>query len=267
MPRASEREERRRRTEARLYGRERGEIVVRTPASIRDYWVGYLRETVRADRDAVVLYVGKAGSGKSTGIMDLAWRIDPTFTPETMEQRVAFRPRHVATIYSTVPRYGVGWIDEAVSSGLMATDHFSADQKDLVELINNIRAKNAVLFVALPHLSDLALSFRARRADLRIEVTPKDETDSGEPEAHVGRRPSGRQFFREDEKWFGFMDDPDENPLRWDEYRGSSDPWARALWDAYYPLKMRYLDKTVERIGDRMDARERAREKKMRRAD
>lgn len=262
VPTAAPREEARRRTEAALYGREREVPTVLTDADVRDYWVGEFRERVRADKDCVVLATGPAGSGKSTSVLDLAWRIDPTFTPGTLAERVAFRPEHIPTIYKRTPPYGVAWVDEAVTAGLLATDTFSPDQKDLVQLVNIIRAHNVVLFLVVPYLSDLAKSMRARRADYRIEVTPAEDTETGRPEAHVGRKVRGRQFFLDDGRWLGFHDDDTANPLRWPDYRSSSDARERAFWAAYYPLKLRYLDDAVDAIEARMDAREEKRRMK-----
>jgi energy-coupling factor transporter ATP-binding protein EcfA2 len=263
-PSTSEREERFRVAEARLYGTTREAPEVWTDDTVRDFWVAELQRVVRGDGDAVVLVAGKSGSGKSTLVLDLAWRIDPSFTPATLEEHIAFRPSHVARLYRTVPRYGVGWVDEAAASGLMARDTFSSDQKDLVELIAQIRARNVVLFIIMPHLGELAKGFRARRSDYKLETTAKEETADGRPEAHMGRRVFQRQHFLDDGKWLGFRDDPDANPLRWPDYRTSSDPKHRALWEAYVPLKFRYMNASVETIERRMTEREARRSKKAR---
>lgn len=241
-----------------LYGRERTDEAVWTVESIKDYWVGEWLARVHADADAVVLTWGPPGSGKSTCQLDMARRLDPTFTPATLAERVAFRANHLPTLYKRTPRFGACIVDEAVSAGLLSTEHFTPDQRDLVELINLIRAKNVVLFIALPDPSDLAKSFRARRADYRIEVE-KEGTDDA-PVGHVGRRVRGRKFFLDEGKWLGFSDDRDANPLRWNRYSDSSDPTERALWAAYLPLKMKYLDDRVRSIETRMRARADARE-------
>jgi len=259
VPRASDGEESRRSTEALLYGFDRTKPVVWTDAAVRDYWVAEWRERVRADQDAVILVWGKAGSGKSTCVLDLAWRIDPTFTPQSLEERIAFRPAHVARIYRTTPVYGVGWVDEAVTSGLLSTDTFSKDQKNIVELVNIIRAQNVVLFVVMPDPSELAKSMRARRADYRIDVLAGDQVGSPHPVGHVGRRVYGRKFFLDDGRWLGFSDDSQANPLRWPDYRTSDEPQHRALWDAYYPLKRRYMKTRVASIEEEMTAREKRR--------
>ena len=260
VPTASREEKALRAARDALYGREREETVVWTDAAVHDFWATEFRERVRADGDAVVLTWGPAGSGKSTCQMDVARRVDPTFTPLTLPDRVAFRAEHVPTLYQRTPRYGAAIIDEAVSSGLMATDHFTQDQKDLVELVNLIRAKNVVLFIALPDPSDLAKSFRARRADYRIEVVKEFFDDV--PEAHVGRRVRNRKFFLDEGRWLGFSDDPDANPYRWNNYATSPDPVERELWDTYRPLKLRYLDDRVEAVATDMRARADARSRK-----
>lgn len=258
--RAHEAEERHRRAESALYDLERIQADVWPSDRIKGFWVDELRARVRRDKDAVVLVWGEPGSGKSTCVMDMARRVDPTFTPDTLSDRAAFKPRDVPRIYQTTPQYGAAWIDEAVSSGLLATDTLSGDQKDLVELINVIRAKNVVLFVVVPDPGDLAKSFRARRADYRIECQPLVE---GSPAAaFVGRRVRQRKFNLDDGKWLGFRDDPTANPITWNEYRTSSVPIERALWDAYRPLKYGFLDDKATEIGDRMDTRAARRTKK-----
>lgn len=264
VPTASPRERALRRGEAALYGRSPVDTTVRTAEDIATFWADEFQARVRADQDALVLAWGPGGSGKSTCVMDLARRVDETFTADTLPERYAFRAHHVPTLYQRTPRYGAAVIDEAVSSGLLATDTFTPEQKELVELINIIRAKNVVLFVLLPDPSDLAKAFRARRADYRIEV--EKETFDSIPVAHIGRRVRGRKHFLDDGRWLGFMDDPDENPYRWDEYKGSDDAAKRALWDVYYPLKMKYLDERVDSLKRRMEARAHAREDKERRA-
>jgi hypothetical protein len=254
-------EEAMRRAESIAYGVERAEADVWTDERRDRFWTDELRARVRRDKDAVVLVTGKPGSGKSTWVMDRARKVDDTFTPATLPERVAFDPEGVVGLYRHTPRYGAAWIDEAVAAGLLATETHTADQIDLVTLVNVIRARNVILFVIVPNLSDLALSFRARRADYRVEC---DEIFEGMPAtSHVGRKTGGRQFYRDDGTWHGFVDDPLANPVHVEDYRTSMDPACRALWDAYAPLKAAFLDTEVDDIARAMrrrHARFRARE-------
>lgn len=243
-----------------LYGARRSSNIVLTNDDILDAWVGEFRARVRADQDACVLNWGPAGSGKSTMGLHLGRHIDPSFNARTLPDRVAFRPEHIPLVYKRTPRYGFAFIDEAASAGLMATDTFSPDQKDLVELVNAIRAKNVVLFVNIPDPSDLAKSFRARRADYRIEV--RKEYFDEPPVGYLGRRVRERKFRMDDGKWLGFSDEPEANPLRWPEYRTSEVADERRLWEVYYPMKMRYLDDSVDSIETRMKARAERRRKR-----
>jgi hypothetical protein len=250
---ADESEERLRRAESILYGVDRTDADVWTDERKDAAWTEELRARTRQDKDAVVLVAGPPGSGKSTWVIDRARKVDPTFTPRTLPERVAFSPEGVVNLYRHTTRGMAAWIDEAAAAGLMATETHTADQMDLVKLVNIIRARNVVLFVIMPNLSDLALAFRARRADYRVEC---DEIIEGVPAvSHVGRKTRGRQFFRDDGTWHGFIDDPRANPLHIPDYRTSTDPALRAYWDVYAPLKAAFLDAEVEDIGDGMARR------------
>lgn len=251
-PTAEGREGRLRAATAGLYGGTVGTSDVMTPDAVRDFWRDEFRTRLRSDQDCVVLDWGEPGSGKSTAAIDLCRLVDDTFTPETLPDRVAFRPAHVARLYEATPRYGAAWVDEAGAAGLLSTDTHTADQADLVELINLIRAKNILLVVIMPDPSDLAKSFRARRADYRIECEPIPNRGT----AHIGRRAKGRKFFRDDDRWLGFMDDTVADPYAFTEYQDSPDASLRAYWAAYEPLKYEFLGRRVTEIREDMERRD-----------
>jgi GTPase SAR1 family protein len=252
-----------------LYARPDEVPDVWTDERIDRFWTDELSARLRADEDALVLVWGPAGSGKSTFVLDRVRKLDPTLTPDNLAERVAFRPEHIPELYRRAPRYGAVWVDEAVSAGLLSTDTHDEDQKDLVQLINTIRAKNLCLFVLLPSAGDLAKSFRARRADYRVEVhKPVDPT--GPRYAYVGRKVHGREFYLPDGRWLGFDDDKRANPVTFHDYRTSPDPTERALWARYFELKSRYLDENIDTIAAdmarRAEARAKRRERRERRA-
>lgn len=241
IPTASPREERVRHIRATLYDEEAPIPDAHSSRELDDAFTDELKTRVRNDRDAVVLVWGEAGSGKSTFVLDRARKVDETFNAATLPQRVAFRAWQVPGIYRATPRYGACFIDEAASAGLLSTESpFSKRQRGLVELINIIRADNKVLFVLIPSPDDLAKSYRARRADYRVETYIDELGEAGH--AWLGRRVRGRHFFLADARWLGFSDDERGVPLTWPEYRGSKDPEARALWDAYWPLKKAHMN-------------------------
>jgi hypothetical protein len=248
-------EERQRRADRILYGEEKTTAEFWSDDRIDAYWTEEFKSRLRRDQDAVILVWGPAGSGKSSLIMDRIRKMDPTFTAETLPDRVAFKSSQIADLYSNVPRYGAFWVDEALSAGLLATDTNAGEQADLVEMINAVRALNLALFIAMPNPSDLAKSFRARRADYRIEIV-RDGDGPGRPIAYVGRRPIRRKFYAEDSRWLGFIDDEKANPLRWPDLRNSDDPKARALWETYYPLKMGWLRNRLGELGEGAKLRE-----------
>lgn len=248
-------EEPRRAAERMLYGEERGQMEVWTPDRIDAFWTEEFRQRLRRDQDCVVLVWGAPGIGKSSFIIDRLRKLDPSFTPATLPDRVCFKTSQITDRYERVPRYGGFWVDEALSAGLLATDTATGEQADLVEAVNATRALNLALFIAMPNPSDLAKSFRARRADYRFDLIREA---SGKPIAYGGRKPEHRKFKSEDSRWLGFSDEPRANPVRWPDLQNSADPAERALWDAYYPLKMRWLRSRLAEIGEGAKLREAA---------
>lgn len=258
VPTADPIEERARRSRSILYDEERSVPDVWSERRADEEFTAELRARVRGDRDAVVITWGEPGTGKSTFVLDRARKVDPTFTPETLPDRVAFRADQIPGLYENTPRYGVAWIDEAGSAGLLSTEPaFSPRQRAIVEMVNLIRFKNVVLFVVIPDPDNLTKSFRVRRADYRVE-TQKEGVDEA-PFAYMGRKVVRRHFLMADSKWLGFSDEEHGVALRWPEYRNSPDPTLRAYWDAYFPLKTRFADKRIPEIR-RMLERSRRRE-------
>lgn len=262
---ANDRNELRRQTFATLENRPRLSGSVLTPLEIREYWTDEWHERLHSDKDVVVMCHGPPGVGKSTAILDQMHNLDvreygkPTeITPKLLASHIAFKPWQVATCYRETPQFSCFSIDEAATTALLATGTFNADQIDLVQLINIVRAKNTALFLAIPDPSDLAKSFRARRADYRMEI-PNDPVGSINS-FYVGQKVRGRKFFLDDGRWLGFSDDETYNPVEFHDYRTSADTFERALWDAYRPLKMANLDDTVDIIEARMRDREAGRE-------
>lgn len=252
------REEVRRRARAILLGYERDRPDVWTDERINEFWDDEIRARLRSDQDCVIVAWGPPGSGKSNCVLDRARRIDPTFTSETLTERVAFKAEQVPDLYDTTPRYGACVIDEAASAGLLAMDSPFGVQRDLVELINIIRARNVALFVVIPDPAELAKSFRARRADYRIEVV---QVDDERREGWVGRRVRGRKYYMDDGRWLGFDDEKVANPITWTNWRTSDNEELRRMWNIYYPLKMENLGNVVSKVRNAMRARAERREK------
>lgn len=251
-------EEVRRRARSILLGTDREHPDIWTDERINEVWDDEFRARLRSDQDCVVVGWGPPGSGKSNCMLNLAHRIDPTFNSDTLAERVAFTAEQVPDLYDVTPRYGACVIDEAASAGLLAMDSPFGVQRDLVELINIIRARNVWLGVVIPDPAELAKSFRARRADYRVEVV---QVDDERREGWVGRRVRGRKYYMDDGRWLGFDDEKIANPITWTNWRTSSDPELRKMWEVYYPLKMKNLSNVVAKVRAAMTKRAERREK------
>ncbi len=259
------RDEFRRRVVSAMDRRPRAKGDILLPQEIDEFWTQEFHDRLHSDKDVVVMVNGLPGSGKSTAILDRMHKLDvaeygqPTeIVPALLSSHIAFKPWEVPTCYRETPRYSTFSIDEAATTALMATGTFNPDQMDLVELINIVRAKNIALFIAIPDPSDLAKSFRARRADYRMEIP--DYPEGNINTYYVGQKVRGRKHFLDDGRWLGFMDEETYNPVQFHDYRTSSDAFERSLFAAYLPLKMANLGQTVDDIEARMREREGKRE-------
>jgi hypothetical protein len=150
-----------------FYGRKET-LEVMDNITVREYWFDEWKKRIANDYDVFVVWTGPVGSGKSSGAIEAATILDPSFTAE----RIVYTP---AELIDMVDRCTAGQViiyDEAVL-GVLATDTFKNEQKALIKTFATMRSKRLVLFLCIPNIFLLAKGIREERMTHWIAIVDR----------------------------------------------------------------------------------------------
>jgi hypothetical protein len=203
-------------------GWEEDGVPFHAPEDIRKHWLAVLRERVGygpgGDYDNVIALTARKGRSKSTLGLSLGMWLSPKrFTLEN----VVFRGADLVGKYETAKRGDVIVYDEAVL-GLLSTDWWTYEAKDLVKAVTIARDVHAHTILCLPRFARLNKTFREDLVDFWIRVDTRGTGYVHEP------APKERYS---DWRGVGFFPDKEWNPLTWDSLKG--DP----IWKNYSKLR------------------------------
>ncbi len=193
-----------------------------SPEAVRRHWLAVFRERVgyglEGDYDNVIAITARKGRSKSTlGLSFGRWLAPRRFGLEN----VVFRGADLIGRYETAKRGDVIVYDEAVL-GLLSTDWWTEEAKDLVKAVTIARDVHAHTILCLPRFARLNKTFREDLVDFWIRV---DRRGLG-----YVHEPAPRERYS-DWRGVGFFPDREWNPLTWDSLKG--DP----LWKAYSKVR------------------------------
>lgn len=123
--------------------------------------------------DCLAIYHGQEGSGKSTLMMQTAFRFDPDFSIE----QVAFTPQQFQDAIENAKVGGCIVWDEAIT-GANAQRHAENTSKEIISKLTQIRKKRLVLLLGFPYLHMLNKYF-VSRCLFSVYVYAKDFNDRG----------------------------------------------------------------------------------------
>lgn len=125
----------------------------------------YIIRAVKNKHDAVTLYSGMEGSGKSTIAMTLAYYCDPTFNVK----RVVFSTNDLIDAIDNAKRGQAIVFDEAVI-GMSSGDSSTQLQKTLIKKFVTIRKKGLYILIVIPSIFMLKKYFAIFRTRLCIHT-------------------------------------------------------------------------------------------------
>lgn len=202
------------------------------PAEGFDYWCERILARSMNHYDAVIIMTGETGSGKSTGVLRMAQKMDPTFT---LEKRLCYSPAQIIAAYENIEVGQVVLFDEGVR-GLLAGDQSTTEQKALVQALALVREKGAILFICAPNIWNVAKQIRQHRSSLWIHVMGRGLALVHERDARLRYIPDQTLGFRRSEVC---------PYLEWRKY-----PETSRFWLAYLAVKharlQEYLKETKE---------------------
>lgn len=214
--------------------------------SVRRYWLSMWRAAVDNDYDVAILIDGPSGRGKSALALSIGMELDPTLTPSTLSDHVAFTATEFLDCIERAKAGQVVIYDEAVR-GLLSSDTFAAEQKAIVTAFAIIRAKNLIMLLLVPEVWQIAKSFRSRRAGWFIHVE-----DRGISWVHVR---DDRIRYKQDDSSLGLYKDNVHGPLTWDSLDGTR------LWIAYLKIKMARINEYLSAAKDELLKRRKRKER------
>lgn len=124
-----------------------------------------IKEKLKQDWDAISLYDGREGSGKSIKALQDAYFCDPTFNLS----RICFTPHQFRKAILEAKPYQSVVYDEAYT-GLSSRSAMSLINRALVAMIAEIRQKNLFVFIVMPCYFDLDKYFALWRSTYLIHV-------------------------------------------------------------------------------------------------
>lgn len=211
-----------------------------TPEEILSHWVGLWRDRISQQWHNVIAITGEAGSGKSTLALRLAQDMEPEFDPRT---QVAYSALDMVRLYKTLGKNRVAIYDEAVL-GLMSRDYASPDAKELLKVVNIVRAKGVTVLLNIPHLMRLDAGWRDENVRYWIHC-------SSDPRgiALVHERDPRLRYNRRPPPTLGLYKEPRFNPLTWKSLEGTT------FWNTYQSAKLariqEFLGESEERLSER----------------
>jgi hypothetical protein len=181
-------------------GRREGPIV--PPAQGVRWLAETLVERVRDRYDAVVAITGPEGGAKSTLAAHLVEEIQDysgvpwnwsNFTDRTRAIVAAYR-RAPRPVLGALPKPTTVWFDES-SRNLLGGDTMDPEQKVLIQVLFQGRAKGVILLLLIPDIQALAKKVRGRRAVFWVDVDSRG-TDRRPAPSHaaVFERDARRRF-------------------------------------------------------------------------
>lgn len=196
---------------ARRAGGKKADEVLDERAAWR-YWVDYVRFRTANEYDAVVVFTGDEGVGKSTGALRFALDVDRRFD---VKNDLCYTAEQVFAAYERVRRGQPVDYDEGVRD-LLAGETMKPAQVALVKALTLVREKGAVLLICIPSIWMLAKQIRARRATLWIHVTGRGHGVVHERDARVRYKPS---------QALGFAVSERAPKVTWDPFKPTSRIW------------------------------------------
>jgi len=155
-----------------------------------DYVVALIKEMVQDGFDCIVMITGRRRTGKSTLGLQIARKVSPSFSLDS----VSFRVENFSEILDKNPYadpaqgiYPQAFLDEA-GHGLYSKEWMAIWQRNLVKCLQIIGMKNQVCYFILPHMRKLTGDIRDEMAHIWIDVDTKYKHERGYAELYMGER-------------------------------------------------------------------------------
>lgn len=192
-----------------------------------DYLAAQIKEMIVDEFDCVLMITGRRRIGKSNLGLQIARKVDPTFSMDS----VAFHVDDFAALLDKNPsadpgagKFPQAFYDEA-GFGLFAKDWMHQWVKEVGKCLQVVGKKKNVCYFILPHIKKLVGDIRDEMAYIWIDIDFKYKHERGYAEVYMGVRDKHKQLI-----WW--------NPkccFKYQELQGE-------FWDAYERKKDQFID-------------------------
>jgi len=124
-----------------------------------------IQNRISNDLDAIIIVEGPEGSGKSTGAIHYAFKMDKEFSLN----HIIYSMENAVDLVYSLPKGSVIIWDEACYD-MSRRDAMTKTNKEIIKLAMATRSRNLIHLICIPHMEDLETYIVERRACYTISV-------------------------------------------------------------------------------------------------
>lgn len=147
-----------------------------TDSEIRSPFYKKIHEIIHVKNNNIIILIdGPTGVGKSYLALRIAEKVDPTFTRETLKDRLVNKPEKFAELITNENKIHKGnaiILDEA-GTAMAASDWQSVNARAMHKIMQVFRYKNLVTIITVPHIGFITKGAR-HMLDYKISVKKID---------------------------------------------------------------------------------------------
>lgn len=125
-----------------------------------NFYKQVLRRIWKKNKNVIIVIVGGTGSGKSYVALKIASKIDPTFTAETLDNRLAYKPEMFFRMIGQDLKKGQAVIIDEGGTTVDAREWQTFNNKAISHIFQTFRYENLCVIITVPSFKFIDVSVR-----------------------------------------------------------------------------------------------------------